>query len=303
MSIVAIDFETATSDRDSACEIGLTLIDDGRITLSESWLIRPPCWPRFDFFNTRIHGITSKMVAYEPTFDALWEEISPYFAGRTIVAHNAAFDIGVLRDMLKVYRMDIPDNPYLCTYRLARKVWPELGKYGLKTMIQHLSLGGGRHHRAAYDSHACAEVLIHAMHIMGTPSVEELSRLTDTALRSIQQYGHDISTNGNREIPEGNPSLHKPGHAFYGKNMVFSGTLESMSRAQAWQKVADIGAKITERIDNDTDILVLGQNDAKTNSEGGITGKHRHALRLIQKGQKIKLMPETEFLSKLDQKD
>lgn len=302
MSIVAIDFETATSDRDSACEIGLTLIDDGRITLSESWLIRPPCWPRFDFFNTRIHGITSKMVAYEPTFDALWEDIGHYFTGRTIVAHNAAFDIGVLRDMLKVYRMDIPDNPYLCTYRLARKVWPELGKYGLKTMIQHLSLEGGRHHRAAYDSHACAEVLIHAMHKMGTPSVEELSRITDTAIRSIQQYGHDITTNGNREIPEGNPSLHEPGHAFYGKHMVFSGTLESMSRAQAWQRVADIGAKITERIDKDTDILVLGQNDAKTNAEGGITGKHRHALRLIQKGQQIQLMPETEFLSKLEQK-
>lgn len=303
MSIVAIDFETATSDRDSACEIGLTLIDDGRITHSESWLIRPPCWPRFDFFNTRIHGITSKMVAYEPTFDALWEDISHYFVGRTIVAHNAAFDIGVLRDMLKAYRMDIPDNPYLCTYRLARKVWPDLGKYGLKTMIQHLSLEGGRHHRAAYDSHACAEVLIHAMQKVGAPSVEELSRITDTAIRSILQYGHDVSTNGNRDIPEGNPSLHIPGHAFYGKHMVFSGTLESMSRAQAWQRVADIGAKITERIDKDTDILVLGQNDAKTIAQDGITGKHRHALRLIQKGQDIKLMPETEFLNKLDSKN
>lgn len=300
MSIVAIDFETATSDRNSACEIGLTLIDDGKITHSQGWLIRPPCWPRFDFFNTKIHGITSKMVANEPTFDDLWDEIKPYFRGRTVVAHNAAFDIGVLRDMLKAYRMEIPDNPYLCTYRLARKVWPDLGKYGLKTMIQHLSLGGGRHHRAAYDSHACAEVLLHAMIIRQVESVEELSKSTETSLRSILQYGHDTTTTAKREIPDGNPSLHVPGHAFFGKHMVFSGTLESMSRAQAWQRVADIGARITERIDNDTDILVLGQNDATGTAGGSMTGKHRHALRLIQKGQSIQLMPESEFLTKLD---
>jgi len=300
MSIVAIDFETATSDRDSACEIGLTLVDDGKITHSESWLIRPPCWPRFDYFNTRIHGITSKMVANEPTFDEVWSDIRPFFKGRTVVAHNAAFDIGVLRDMLKVYRVDIPDNPYLCTYRLARKVWPDLGKYGLKTMIQHLSLEGGRHHRAAYDSQACAEVLLHAMRLKQAASVEELSRMTDTSLRSIQQYGHDATTTAKREIPEGNPSLNKPGHAFYGKHMVFSGTLESMSRAQAWQRVADIGARITDRIDEDTDILVLGQNDTNGAATGGLTGKHRHALRLIQKGQPIQLMPETEFLGKLE---
>ncbi len=302
MSIVAIDFETATSDRDSACEIGLTLVDDGKISFSQSWLIRPPCWPRFDFFNTRIHGITSKMVADEPTFDELWIELQPYFRGRTVVAHNAAFDIGVLRDMLKVYRKDIPENTYLCTYRLARKVWPELGKYGLKTMIQHLSLGGGRHHRAAYDSHACAEVLLHAMRLKKASTIEELSAITDTSLRSIQEYGHDISTNSRREIPEGDPSLNKPGHAFYRKNIVFSGTLESMSRAQAWQRVADIGARIAERIDESTEILVLGQNDAKNNANGGITGKHKHALRLIQAGQPIQLMPESEFLRLLDSK-
>jgi DNA polymerase III subunit epsilon len=303
MSIIAIDFETATSDRDSACEIGMTLVDEGQITLSQSWLIQPPCWPRFDYFNTKIHGITSKMVAYEPTFDEVWTEIRPYFRNRIIVAHNAAFDIGVLRDMLKRYKMDIPDNPYLCTYRLARKVWPDLGKYGLKTMIQHLSLEGGRHHRAAYDSHACAEVLLHAMKLKNVPSVEELSRITDTTLRSVQQYGHDATTTAKREIPEGNASLHKPSHAFYGKNMVFSGTLESMSRAQAWQRVADIGAQITERLDEKTNILVLGQNDTSNNTNGNMTGKHKHALRLIQKGQQIHLMPESEFLGKLENGD
>jgi DNA polymerase-3 subunit epsilon len=167
-------------------------------------------------------------------------------------------------------------------------------------MIQHLSLGGGRHHRAAYDSHACAEVLLHAMRIKNAASVEELSKTTDTSLRSILQYGHDATATSKREIPDGNPSLNIPSHAFYGKHMVFSGTLESMSRAQAWQRVADIGAMITERIDEDTDILVLGQNDATGNTNGSLTGKHRHALRLIQKGQPIQLMPESEFLQKLE---
>jgi len=300
MSIVAIDFETATSARDSACEIGLTLIEDQKIIESRSWLIRPPCWPNFDQFNIKIHGISAKMVANEPTFQELWSELEPWFKGRTIVAHNASFDIGVLRDMLKNYRMGIPDNPYLCTYRLARKVWPDLGKYGLKTMIQHLSLELGRHHRAEYDSIACAGVLIHAMNKLSTPSIEALAQAVDSPLRTIQQYGHDVSGNKSKDIPYGNPKLHQPKHPFFRKGIVISGTLESMSRALAWQKLADIGALVQENVEKNTRILVMGQNDMQHKNSGKPTAKQVIAERMIRQGQALEMISETEFLRRLE---
>jgi DNA polymerase-3 subunit epsilon len=303
MSIVAIDFETATSARDSACEIGLSVIEDQKIIESRSWLIRPPCWPNFDSFNIKIHGISAKMVAHEPTFQELWEELEPWFKNRTIVAHNASFDIGVLRDMLKCYRIHIPDNPYLCTYRLARKVWPDLGKYGLKTMIHHLSLDVGRHHRAEYDSIACAGVLLHAMNKTSTSNVEELAIAVDSPLRTIQQYGHDVSTNKSKDIPLGNPKLHEPLHPFYRKGIVISGTLESMSRALAWQKLADIGAIVQEHLEKNTRILVLGQNDMQHNQSGKLTAKEQIAEKLIRQGQPIEMISEIEFLKRLESND
>ncbi len=303
MSIVAIDFETATSARDSACEIGLSLIEDQKIIDSRSWLIRPPCWPKFDPFNIKIHGISAKMVAQEPTFQELWEQLEPWFKDRTIVAHNASFDIGVLRDMLKYYHIHIPDNPYLCTYRLARKVWPELGKYGLKTMIQHLSLDVGRHHRAEYDSIACAGVLLHAMNKTSTTSVEELAISVESPLRTIQQYGHDVSTNKSKDIPFGNPKLHEPLHPFYRKGIVISGTLESMSRALAWQKLADLGAIVQEHLEKNTRILVLGQNDMQPNQSGKLTAKELIAEKLIRQGQPLEMISEIEFLKRLESND
>jgi len=299
MPILAIDFENATSARDSACEIGVTKIDNGVITASRSWLIRPPCWPKFEHYNVRLHGISAKLVANEPTFDEVWKEVQPWFAGRVIIAHNATFDIGVLREMLTVYNIPIPNNLYLCTYRLARKVWPDLGKFGLKTMIRHLNLDLGKQHRAEYDSKACAGVLMHAMSICNVDNVQDLALKTDTSLRTISQFGHDVPANRSREIPIGDPSYFLPDHVFFDKTIAFSGTLESMSRAQAWQQVANIGAIIVDKVDSRTDILIIGQHDGKKNGFDGYTGKHRHALRLIDKGIEIQLMSEAEFLTLL----
>ncbi len=39
---VAIDFETATREANSACALGLAVVRDGRIERAESWLIQPP---------------------------------------------------------------------------------------------------------------------------------------------------------------------------------------------------------------------------------------------------------------------
>ena len=53
-TFVAIDFETATICRDSACAVGLAAGCGGRIVLSRTYLIRPPS-PQFTF--TDLHGL------------------------------------------------------------------------------------------------------------------------------------------------------------------------------------------------------------------------------------------------------
>jgi hypothetical protein len=63
---IALDFETATSSRDSACAIGVAAVMNGEVPDIKSWLIRPPR-NDYDGFNVAIHGITPEMTANSPS--------------------------------------------------------------------------------------------------------------------------------------------------------------------------------------------------------------------------------------------
>ena len=55
MNFIAIDFETANSNRNSPCEIGIVKVELLRSD-KKSFLIRPK-ENYFDWMNTEIHGI------------------------------------------------------------------------------------------------------------------------------------------------------------------------------------------------------------------------------------------------------
>ena len=124
MDFIAIDFETANSSRSSACALGLVEVKDGRITTEHSWLIDPQ--QRFDGMNISIHGITPSMVIGQPTFQDLWPTVEPLLHGQIVVAHNASFDMSVLRYCLDGISLSYPQFQYLCTYLLGKKMLPDL---------------------------------------------------------------------------------------------------------------------------------------------------------------------------------
>ncbi len=95
MDFIALDFETATSQRDSPCEIGLTFVQGGQIVETKSWLIKP-LYNEFDYFNILIHGIRPEHLADKPEFNELWTEIKPLIENKFLIAHNADFKSAVL---------------------------------------------------------------------------------------------------------------------------------------------------------------------------------------------------------------
>ena len=103
MDFIAIDFETANNHPTSACSIGLAFVRDGVLASHTSYLIRPEPF-YFDPFTTAIHGLTERDVCQAPTFAQLWPEISAHFEHAVVAAHNAPFDIGVLRSTLAFLR-------------------------------------------------------------------------------------------------------------------------------------------------------------------------------------------------------
>jgi DNA polymerase III subunit epsilon len=155
---VAIDFETASHERNSACAVGLVRVEEGRVVDRRYRLIRPPS-PNFVF--TYIHGITWEHVASEPEFPAVWDDVAPILCGaRFLVAHNASFDQGVLQACCAHHHVPVPELPFVCTVQLARRTWT-LPDAKLPTVCRHLGIRLN-HHEALSDAEACANVLLAA---------------------------------------------------------------------------------------------------------------------------------------------
>lgn len=155
---IAIDFETATEARASACSVGLAFIEDGRVVRVEERLIRPP-ENRYSPFNIAVHGIRPEHTAHAPDFADVMAEFAGDFEGARMIAHNASFDFSVLRASLDYCGLEYPEVSYLCSVKLAQRHWPELRSHRLNVLAAHLGLTF-LHHNAAEDARICAEACL-----------------------------------------------------------------------------------------------------------------------------------------------
>lgn len=161
MNFVTIDFETANQYPQSACSVGLARFDcDGNITDKFYSLIRPPRgYDNFWARNIEIHGITPRDVADAPDFEYIWPEIELFVGEDVLVAHNAEFDMGVLRSLLAHYGIEKPDMRYFCSLRISRKIWPNLPSHALTYLSDHFNMDY-QAHNALDDAINCGKVFI-----------------------------------------------------------------------------------------------------------------------------------------------
>jgi DNA polymerase-3 subunit epsilon len=172
MEFTAIDFETANEKRASACAIGIVLVSNGEIIEQTYHLIRPPQL-YFNPINISIHGITENDVFDKPTFSELWPSIKHYFENRLVIAHNASFDMSVLRSTLDYYSIPYPELSCGCTLIMSRKHWPDRKGYGLNLIVDLLNIEF-QHHNALEDSLACAQIALHILNGNKANSFKEL---------------------------------------------------------------------------------------------------------------------------------
>lgn len=155
-SYVAIDFETSAYSGACACAIGMARMENFKVVDTWYALIRPPS---SRVYFTDIHGLSWKDLKNQPAFAELWPEISAFMSGaRYLIAHNAAFDRRVLTACCEANDLPVPDTPFLCTLRGARKGL-KLPRYSLNVVCGHFGIDLNHHH-AASDALACG--LVHA---------------------------------------------------------------------------------------------------------------------------------------------
>lgn len=102
----------------------------------------------------QIHGITDDEVRGWPPAAVVLREFFRFVGGpdTVLVAHNAPFDIGFVRQELLRNDLPFPDASILCSLQLARRHLPFLNSHALEPVARALGLPVAIHHRAFSDS-------------------------------------------------------------------------------------------------------------------------------------------------------
>lgn len=259
MRVVALDFETANEKRSSPCSIGLAWIEGGQIVRVEEHLIRPKEM-RFSPMNIAIHGIHPEDVAGAPEFPEVWNNLMPQLEGAMVLAHNAAFDMSVVRATLDQYGLPWPTLSYLCTVKVAQAVWPQLTQHKLNVVAGHLGIALD-HHRAGSDAAGCAKVALTAAVVAGVGGVSALPAALGITLGRLFQGGYEACSSTSFRPATVARLVVKPERGrspFTDKQVALTGTLRTMTRNEARVRVQAAGGIWRLAVTRDTDYLVIG---------------------------------------------
>lgn len=154
---IVFDIETtglnATNDR--ITEIGAVRMKGGEILDRFSAFVNPqiPIPPKI----VELTSITDAMVADAPTIDVVLKDFLEFVGDRVLVAHNANFDIGFIKQ--KSVECGYDFHPvYIDTVEMSRALLPELKKHKLNIVAEHLGVSLEGHHRAVNDAECLAGI-------------------------------------------------------------------------------------------------------------------------------------------------
>ena len=176
---VVFDIETTGFNKDKCgiTEIGAVKVSNGQITEHFSSFVNPKMpIPK----NVQeLTGITDEMVKKAPEEKELIPKFLEFCKGSILVAHNANFDIGFIKDRAERFGLGF-DFAYLDTLMLARCLYPEFANHKLDTLTKNLHVMLENHHRAVDDAKATADVFIKMLEKLQEMSVTELCKLNDS---------------------------------------------------------------------------------------------------------------------------
>ena len=310
--ILAIDFETSNEFHDKACSVGISLYRNNKIEFSKEYLINPES--HFNDNNIRIHNITADMVKDADTFPAVWEKLSQLIDEKTLViAHNATFDISLLKKLFGIYKCKYINFDYLCTEKLFRANI-NLPSYNLKSVAGHIDSADFTHHRALDDALVCLKAFLFVVpeESFSKETIQNSFR-TSVSTFTIEEKYVNYTAGKKRSTYKSFGSSFKAkdlkpktgtfdeSHIVYNKMFTFSGELPAFeSKKIAAQKIVDLGGIYKDGLVKANDYLVVGVDPTTSLPMTGT--KVQKVYDYNGKGCNIQMIDENELMLLLGMK-
>lgn len=187
MRFIVLDFETLNPSRRSGFSYCVTAFENGLPSRSFTRRFKPAdSW--VSFWAMKTFGISKQEIDRLPSFRESWRDVRESFSPNIfVVCHNAEFDISVLRNCLSDFDCSVDDFCYVCSLALAKLAWPNLKRYGLATLAEHLQIELS-HHMPESDCQATGRLFVKELARLGI----ETSSSNGTVLERLTQLNHNV---------------------------------------------------------------------------------------------------------------
>lgn len=286
MDFVVIDVETANAALSSICQVGIASFCNGE--LADSWesLVNPEDY--FSPVNVSIHGINELQVKNAPTWQEVFPQVEARLQKRIAVCHTP-FDRHALAQACNRARLSECECAWLDSARVVRIAWPQFSRsgYGLSNVAAHFGIEY-QAHDALEDARCAGLLLLRAVAETGLSPEQWLDRVDQPIHSATHEYPFSKWPPSCRR--DGNPE-----GELFGEVLVFTGSL-SVPRQDAADFAAGAGCRVEDGVTKRTTMLVVGDQDLRMLAGHEKSSKHMKAERLIDAGQHIRVVGESDFV-------
>ncbi|MCX2714120.1 DEDDh family exonuclease [Mycolicibacterium sp. J2] len=267
----------------------LAVGDDGNVEHSVASLLNPGVDPG----PTHVHGLTTEMLEGQPTFAEIAPRLMEVLHGRTLVAHNVAFDYAFLAAEAELVGAQLPVESVMCTVELARRLALGTENLRLETLAAHWGVTQMRPHDALDDALVLAQILKPAL-------VAARERKAWLPIRTVTrrtwpngQVTHDelrpLKTLAARlPCPYQNPGPFVAGRPLVQGMRVALSAEMTRTHEEVLERILGAGLAYTENVDQHTSLVVCNETAPEQ-------GKGYQALDLG-----VPLLSDAEFLRLID---
>ena len=185
-----LDLETTgfSAVNEKITEVGIMKIKNGEVIEQFSSFVNPE--KHIPQRVTEVTNITDDMVKDAPTIKEIFPKILEFIKDSVLVAHNAQFDIGFLKQNAKNLGYEF-DYTYIDTLSLSKDLFPDYKKYKLGKIAENLGIKVEVAHRALDDVDTTVKVFNKMLDILkkrGAKKIEDIDKVSRLQEAKKEEY-------------------------------------------------------------------------------------------------------------------